>query len=109
MDMAARDFAAPEEVTLSKDKLELTLDWGANAYSKLSSETLRRACRCAWCRRDRILGSFPDRFEGVGIADLSPFGAHALHVVFSDGHARGVFPWAYLATLKDGAGASGAP
>ncbi|MET3354465.1 UNVERIFIED_ORG: DUF971 family protein [Xanthobacter viscosus] len=65
----------------------------------LSAPTLRAACRCAACVADRARGTFSADFAGVTLTHVAPFGAHGLNLSFSDGHARGVYPFAYLAAL----------
>ena len=55
------------------------------------------------------LGCFPVGFEAVTIKHLEPMGGYAVHLAFSDEHARGIFPWAYLrdlATERSGYGAT---
>jgi prepilin-type processing-associated H-X9-DG protein len=34
--------------------------------------------------------------EGIRIADITPVGDKGLNLAFSDGHARGIYPWPYL-------------
>jgi len=98
----------PEEIALSRDRLMLVFTWNRSHGESparraiLSSETLRLACRCAWCSRDRILACFPPDFPGVAIEKVVPIGNHALHIAFSDGHARGIFPWPYLDQIAAG-------
>jgi prepilin-type processing-associated H-X9-DG protein len=33
------------------------------------------------------------------IAEIGAIGDYAINVVFTDGHARGIFPWTYLREL----------
>jgi len=73
------------------------LDTGA-AFS-LPAERLRAACRCAHCRRAQIDGVFVAEFPSITIADVAPIGHYAVNLEFSDGHARGIYPWSYLAEL----------
>jgi DUF971 family protein len=77
--------------------LDLTLDTGA--VFMLPAERLRAACRCAHCRRAQIDGTFPDQFPAVAIVAVTPVGHYAVNLAFSDGHARGIYPWSYLAEL----------
>jgi prepilin-type processing-associated H-X9-DG protein len=53
--------------------------------------------------RARIDGSFPASFDGVAIERLTPIGDYAINIAFSDGHARGIYPWPYLQLLARGA------
>jgi prepilin-type processing-associated H-X9-DG protein len=78
-------------------ELRVTLKTGEQIA--LRAETLRAACRCAHCRRAQIDGLFPQRFEAVTVDHVAPMGHYAINIAFSDGHARGIFPWSYLAEL----------
>lgn len=80
--------------------LHIRLD--TDAAFDLPAERLRAACRCAHCRRAQIDGVFPDEFPSVAIAAVTPVGHYAVNLEFSDGHARGIYPWSYLAELADG-------
>ena len=96
----------PEEVLVSKDRNIVTLSWADGLTSSLSAPALRRACRCAWCTRDRVLDRFHVADEQA-IATAEALGSHGLHLTFADGHARGIFPWAYLRDLADGTASAG--
>jgi DUF971 family protein len=65
----------------------------------LVATRLRAACRCAQCVRARIDGIFPPSFDGIAIERVSPIGSYGINIGFSDGHARGIYPWAYLSQL----------
>jgi DUF971 family protein len=93
---------APREVSVAHDMKTLTLQWHDGAPSVISAETLRSACWCAWCRTDRVLNRFPDHFDGVAIETVKALGGYAIHIAFTDGHARGIFPWTYLKDIADG-------
>lgn len=56
-------------------------------------------CRCAVCSRARIDGTFAPATQGLEIEQATPIGHYGLNIAFSDGHARGIFPFAYLAEL----------
>lgn len=89
---------APEEFVLSRDRASLS--WHEpEARRALSAERLRSACRCAWCTRDRVIEIFPACFAGITIADVALIGGHGLHITFSDGHGRGIFPFRYLSEI----------
>lgn len=81
------------------DGKELHIILGTGEQIVLHAETLRAACRCARCRRAQIDGVFPQRFEAVTVDHVAPIGHYAINIAFSDGHARGIFPWSYLAEL----------
>jgi len=92
--------AAPTNVAISHqlDFLELTLANGEQF--RLPAAGLRAACKCAFCVRARIDGKFPDRFDAIAITQLAPVGDYAVNIAFSDGHARGIYPWSYLLELR---------
>ena len=72
---------------------------GGGAPRTLAAPRLRAACRCAHCMRARHDGLFPSHFDGVTIERLSPMGNYGINIAFSDGHERGIYPWAYLSEL----------
>jgi len=86
---------ATEEIRLSRDRKVLTLS-RAGARADLTASALREACRCAACVRARHDGAPPHASPGLAITRIDPMGAQAANIQFSDGHARGIFPWAYL-------------
>jgi prepilin-type processing-associated H-X9-DG protein len=93
--------AVPETVTLAANRRRLRLTF-ASGEQEIGAEQLRAACRCAWCTRARIDGTFPATFAGVAIERLDPVGDYAINVAFSDGHARGIYPWPYLRAIANG-------
>lgn len=101
--------AVPTGITLARGGRALRLAWDDGAAATLSAEALRQGCRCAWCTRDRIQGRFPAAFETVAVTQVAPMGGYALHLAFSDGHARGIYPFVYLRDLARDTAAAPAP
>ncbi|MEL6061930.1 MULTISPECIES: DUF971 domain-containing protein [unclassified Methylobacterium] len=91
--------AIPSTIVLAAGGRALRLTWAGGSAATLGAEALRLGCRCAWCTRDRIQGRFPAGFEAVTVTQVAPLGGYALHLGFSDGHARGIYPFAYLRDL----------
>ncbi|HZY69012.1 MAG TPA: DUF971 domain-containing protein [Devosia sp.] len=91
--------AVPTEAVVSRGGRDLRLTWANGEAAVLPSETLRLRCRCAWCTRDRIESRFPAAFPAVAVTRIDPLGGYAVNLGFSDGHARGIFPWVYLRDL----------
>jgi DUF971 family protein len=91
--------AIPDAATLSRGGTALRLIWRDGLSATLPAEGLRLRCRCAWCTRDRVVERFPKAFAGIAVTSLEPMGGYAVHIAFTDGHARGIFPWAYLRAL----------
>jgi DUF971 family protein len=96
----------PDSIAISDDARQLTIALASGQTLSLNAERLRAACRCAHCRRAHYDNTFPERFEGVAIDRCEPMGHYGINIVFSDGHARGIFPWTYLASLSEDASAT---
>jgi len=92
------EAAIPETVTIGAGGRVLTLQRAATRL-RLDAADLRRACRCAACAGSRLLGTEIVAAPGIRLISAAPIGGYALNLGFSDGHARGVFPFAYLAQL----------
>ena len=87
---------SPHTVRLARDGTAVALDWN-DGSARVSAATLRGCCRCAWCTLARRRGEPVGEAEAITQFEL--MGGLAVHIVFSDGHRTGVFPWAYLRTL----------
>jgi prepilin-type processing-associated H-X9-DG protein len=98
--LLAQPVAAPTQITVSDqlDFLDLTMVDGETI--RLPAARLRAACKCAHCIRARIDGAFPASFDGIAITVVAPIGDYAINIAFSDGHARGIYPWQLLQGLK---------
>ena len=88
-------------VAVPHDGATLVMICDGGSTRSLNADRLRMACRCAHCTRARIDGKFPDGFPGVTIQTYSAMGHYGINIGFSDGHARGIYPWSYLAELSD--------
>ncbi|MBB5048841.1 prepilin-type processing-associated H-X9-DG protein [Rhodopseudomonas rhenobacensis] len=97
--LMTKPVAAPTAIAVSEhlDRLELTME---GQRLELSAGRLRAACKCAHCLRARIDGVFPAQFDGIAITTVAPIGGYAVNIGFSDGHVRGIYPWAYLLQLS---------
>ncbi|MFH1342720.1 MAG: DUF971 domain-containing protein [Pseudomonadota bacterium] len=96
---SAAALAVPTQVSISEDLSFLDLAMADGSEIRLTAERLRGACKCAHCIRARIDGVFPERFDGIAIVQAAPVGGYAVNLAFSDGHARGIYPWAFLLGL----------
>lgn len=99
----------PTSISASRSKGLLMIDWEDGHHSEYKLAGLRAACPCAECRGGHegmgkkgtpemlaiplsATGSTElERMEGVG--------NYALQLVWSDGHAYGIFTWDYLREL----------
>jgi DUF971 family protein len=101
--MSLQAVEIPRSVCIADQGHSLKLQWTAPPSSRLSAAYLRRQCRCAGCEQSRRHGSPPIVPDRLRLIEARQFGVAGLQLVFSDGHRRGLFPWAYLREL---AGAS---
>lgn len=102
--------AIPDEAALAPNKRSLRLTWRDGTQAVLPAHTLRLRCRCGWCTRDRLQDRFPAVAGDIAVTRIEPMGGFAVHLAFSDDHARGIFPWVYLRDLaREMAGAPSAP
>ena len=95
--------SVPECVELRGGGGQLRVRWPDGLEATFSATTLRNACRCAACTHSRRNGSMPQADATIALDQVAQFGVAGLHLVFSDGHRRGIFPWAYLRQLASGA------
>ncbi|MET0315041.1 MAG: DUF971 domain-containing protein [Hansschlegelia sp.] len=90
---------APVEATLARGGGALRMSYADGSGAVAPAAALRLKCRCAWCTRARADGRFPDAFDDAAIVSVAPLGGYAVHLVFADGHDRGIFPWTYLRAI----------
>ncbi len=100
----------PLQVGPDEDGTHLRIEWADGHRSDFPPRLLRIACACAGCV-DELTGRQILREEDVP-ADVAPLtieyvGRYALRFDWSDGHATGIFPFAYLRGLCPCAGCGG--
>ena len=88
----------PSEIRVDGNARMLTLSWPDGAVQSVDHVHLREACPCAECRRMRLSGHAMCPPDGVIVTEVRSMG-YGVQIVFSDGHARGIFPWPYLSQL----------
>jgi prepilin-type processing-associated H-X9-DG protein len=98
--LMAKPVAAPTHIAVSDDLDFLDLTTVQGETVRLPAGRLRAACKCAHCVRARIDGVFAKAFDGIAITQVAPIGDYAINIAFSDGHARGIYPWGLLLELK---------
>jgi DUF971 family protein len=88
------------EIRCNLARSTLALAWTDAVRAELPHALLRRRCACAECRQlRRSGGTIAD--EGVTVSGVVPYGPNAVQLQFSDGHARGIFPFDYLRELAE--------
>lgn len=92
----------PSQVMFHAASGALELRWHDGLAARLDGPALRAACKCAGCEQQRRNGTPPEGGTAL-LHELQPVGEHGLALAFSDGHARGIYPWAYLRGLAQAA------
>ncbi|WP_115666649.1 DUF971 domain-containing protein [Cupriavidus taiwanensis] len=88
-------MAVPTRLELAPAEGRLRLDWPDGRCQSLEHARLRAVCRCGACRRQPVEAASA---QGVRIVAVEEMG-YGIQIAFSDGHDRGIYPWAYLLTL----------
>lgn len=91
--------APPSEIRLSRAQKTLKILWPDGLSRTLNGITLRKACACSGCTRSKQAGALTLIDAGVQVDKIEMHGISGLQLFFSDGHDRGLYPWAYLREL----------
>ena len=89
----------PRLLRLNAAESTLEIDWASGSTDALTYAVLRARCMCSQCRRMRQGGKQVEVVDGITVVEARPCGSNAVQLVFSDGHKRGIFPFAYLREL----------
>lgn len=84
----------PESLELTDNDSVLQITWDNSHVSRHKLDVLRAACPCAGCKGhepSQSLNLTPEQFSDIRIADLAPVGRYAYTIVWSDGHASGIY------------------
>ncbi len=94
-------MVVPVEITDHRLSGVLEIAWSDGEHSRLPHALLREHCRCAACEQQRRQGQGSPRADpALRLERVEPVGEHGLNLAFSDGHDRGIYPWAYLRELS---------
>lgn len=103
----------PDAITVAADRRSLRITWPDGIRQDLKAATLRRMSRSARSESARIAGREADIDPGLTIAGVEAVGVYAINIAFSDGYAKGIYPWSLLrsaigALASQGIAAAGA-
>jgi DUF971 family protein len=90
----------PRALRLHAQQRVLEIEWEDGAAASLPHRLLRERCPCAQCRQSRKEGNAIVAGTDVFLLNIEPYGPNAVHLTFSDGHGRGIFPFSYLRELE---------
>jgi prepilin-type processing-associated H-X9-DG protein len=91
--------AAPLELRVAPHGTALVVAWEDGRSSPITAAALRQGCRCAACTAARAAGNPVATDADIAVAAVEAIGGYAVNIAFSDGHARGIYPWSLLRAL----------
>ena len=86
----------PTEINLDRDRTRLSVTWDHGATDVFPATLLRDSTRDAGSVRLAVDNWAVPAASSLTITSIEPIGNYAVRLTFSDGHDRGIFPWAYL-------------
>lgn len=89
----------PVAINIEDEGRSITLVMADGCSLSIEAGVLWCHCPSALRRSRRMSGLDLVAPSGIRITHVTPIGHYALNIAFSDGHDRGVFPWALLADL----------
>ena len=90
----------PTDLRYNREQRELTLHYANGSRHVLSAEFLRVQSPSAEVRgHGEGQAVLQVGTENVGITGIEPTGNYGVKIRFSDGHATGIYSWAYLEAL----------
>ncbi|MDZ5604881.1 gamma-butyrobetaine hydroxylase-like domain-containing protein [Pseudomonas sp. RP23018S] len=92
----------PTALRNARDEGWLVIEW--DRPHVFSHAQLRQACPCSHCRAARLRGQGAAVRGRVRLERIELQG-YGVQMIFSDGHDRGIYPWAYLHGLLETLGA----
>jgi DUF971 family protein len=89
----------PTEVRLNRERTRLSVTWENGVTADFAAGLLREKARDAGSVRFALNGWAMPASQDLTITAIEPIGNYALRLSFSDGHDRGLFPFAYLTDI----------
>lgn len=91
----------PTEVRLKRKQNAIELIWPDGLQSWLSCLALRKSCACSHCTQAQRSGRVSLIDADIRLDRVELSGVSGLQFFFTDGHYRGLYPWAYLRELSE--------
>lgn len=91
----------PLEIIQTRGSDELRIRWDDGHESVTRLVDVRMACQCAGCNDRRRQGRLapPPALPPLAVREITPVGAYAIRLTWSDGHDTGLFAWPLLRAL----------
>jgi DUF971 family protein len=97
----------PTEIHLNRERTRLSVTWENGAITAYPATLLRERARDAGSTRAAVDGWAVPPPPDLTIAAIEPIGHYAVRLAFSDGHDRGIYPWAYLLEIDQAYASAG--
>lgn len=89
----------PIDIKVNVEQQRLLLRWEDGQHKDFSHTELRASCPCGFCRSARLRKKEIEYPIDIQISAIYAQG-YGIQICFSDGHDKGIFPWAFLKELK---------
>ncbi|MEQ9558669.1 MAG: DUF971 domain-containing protein [Rhodospirillales bacterium] len=86
----------PTEISVTANRASLAIVWPDGVHQNLSASTLRQMSRSALSESARLKGWDVPADGGLTITAVEAVGVYAINITFSDGYAKGIYPWDML-------------
>lgn len=86
----------PTEISVAADRTALAIIWPDGVRQTLSAPSLRQMSRSARTESARLKGWDVPADGGLTITAVEAVGVYAINITFSDGYAKGIYPWDML-------------
>jgi len=95
----------PLRIRLDKPSRSLVVDWSDGVRHTFPWPLLRSRCPSATERAARELAdknplAVLDHVPSSDLTEIRPVGNYAINLVWSDGHAAGIYTWEYLLKIS---------
>lgn len=86
----------PTNIVVDENRSGLRIGWADGVVCDLSAPALRDLCQSAKSKRLALQGLHTPASYDLRIENVSAIGRYGINIEFSDGHDRGIYPWAML-------------
>ena len=86
----------PTEISVAADRASLAITWPDGVRQTLTAPALRQMSRSARSESARLKGWDVPADDSLTIAAVEAVGIYAINITFSDGYAKGIYPWEML-------------
>jgi DUF971 family protein len=86
----------PRSIDIADDGRSIAIEWTSGGRDVLDARQLWRDCPSAQGKVRRRNTPQLEADSGLRVVAVTAVGNYAINIAFSDGHDRGIYPWALL-------------